>query len=177
MGVPMTTEEFRALLSGFRSEWFKFEAQPVYAITVERAAVERFMRDGTLLPPGEFAWWQEWLALVAEHTRNGRTVQRVRILDDPPTGYQRYLLAVSHWHTAAGERIRYISRARARKIGMPLDCDWSLFDGAKVAITRFTPEGEVSARELITGAAVSAYCSLRDVALRYAIPARDIAAA
>ena len=178
MGTPLTDAGFAELLSGFRESWFKFECQPAYVIGAEREALERYLEDGTLLPPARLPWWQEWLMRAAARTRAGRVMQRVRVLDDPPTAYQRYLLAVGHWHEAAGERITYMLRGRARRIGLLLDHDWSLFDDETVAATWFTPAGELEGRELITGAeAVQRYRALRDLALRHASPARDIAAA
>lgn len=178
MGVPITTEEFGNLLSGFQRSWFKFETQRAYALTDERVPVQRFLRDGELLPPDQFQWWREWLDLMAEHARNGRVVQRVRVLDEPPTPYQRYLLAISHWHTEAGERIGYITRSRAQQIGVIDRHDWSLFDNAKVVTTSFTPAGGMTGRRLITGPSlVDPYRRLRDLLLQHATPARDIAAA
>lgn len=178
MGTPITTDQFSELLSGFQQSWFKFETQRAYALTDERVPVQRFLRDGDLLPPTQFPWWQEWLDLMAEHARNGRIVQRVRVLDEPPTPYQRYLLAISHWHTEAGERIGYITRSRAQQIGMIDRRDWSLFDDATVVATSFTPDGGMTGRELITEPpVVDHYRQLRDLLLRHASTAEDIAAA
>lgn len=178
MGTPLTHAGFADLLSGFRESWFKFECQPAYVIGAEREAFGRFEQDGTLLPPSAFGWWRNWLDGVAQQARAGKVIQRVRVLDEPPTAYQRYLLAVSHWHQEAGENLGYLPRSRAVRLGLPMEDDWSLFDGTKVAVTRFTSAGLVAERELITDpAAVSRYSTWRDLALWQATRAEDIAAA
>lgn len=178
MGAAITAQKFGDLLAGFRASWFKFECQPAYAISAERVPLQRYLDTGELMPPGEFGWWQDWLDLMASHARHGRTVERVRVLAEPPTAYQRYLMAVSHWHAQAGERISYLPVSVAVRLRLPLADDWSLFDGTTVAVTRFTAAREVESRELITDPAeVARYCALRDLALRAASPARDIAAA
>lgn len=176
--AALTDAGFAELLAGFRESWFKFECQPVYAITAEAVPLRRFTEDGVLLPPGEFGWWQGWLDQVAAHARAGRSMQRVRVVDEPPTAYQRYLLAVSHWHTGAGERIACLPRSVAARLNLPADHDWSLFDDTKVAVTEFTPEHAVAGRDLITDPiAVRQYRAWRDLALRHASPAKAIAAA
>lgn len=178
MGMPLTDAGFAELLAGFRESWFKFECQPAYTIGAEREALDRYLADGTVLPPGAFGWWQEWLDRMAEHASQGHVIHRVRVLDDPPTDYQRYLLAIDHWHADAGDHAFYLLRRAAVRLGLPLDHDWSLFDDTTVAVTRFSPAGEVASRELITEpVAVRRYRALRAVAFRCAVPAQDIAAA
>jgi hypothetical protein len=179
MATVLTDAGFADLLANFRESWFKLEAQPAYAIGAEREALERFQEDGTLLPPSEFGWWQDWLAGVRKHVRDGKVIQRVRVLDEPPTPYQRYLLAVDHWHTEAGEQIAYMSRKTAVRVGLRLvRHDWHLFDDTKAAVTWFTAEGKVDRRELVTDPmAVFRMRVMRRIALRLAHPAAEIAAA
>lgn len=177
--TSLTDTGFADLLAGFRRSWFKFEAQKSYAITAERVPLQRFLDDGTLLPPSEFGWWQDWLSLIAGHVTQGKAIERVRVLADPPTDYQRWLLAVDHWHAQAGERISYMTHRTAVRIGLPLaGHDWHLFDDTTVAVTWFTPSGEVDRRELVTDPMAVQRCrTMRRIALRNARPAVDIAAA
>jgi hypothetical protein len=179
MGTPITSEQFRNLLAGFQQSWFKFECQPVYAMSEERVPVYRFLRDGTVLPPARFPWWQEWLNLMTDHAQAGHMIQRVLVFEEPPTPYQRYLLAVTRWHEEAGEQITYLPRSAALAVALPLGRkDWHLFDDTTAVTVRFTPEGGLAERLLTTDPdTVEHYRALRDLALRHAAPARDVAAA
>jgi hypothetical protein len=176
--TPIDSEQFRELLGGFQQSWFKFECQPVYAMSEERVPMYRFLRTGEVLPPSRFPWWQEWLNLMTDHAQAGHVIQRVRVLAEPPTDYQRYLLAITRWHVEAGERITYLPRSAAERAGLPLVKDWHLFDDFTVVLTQFTPGGGLLSRLLTTDAdTVGHYRVLRDIALELAAPAEAIAAA
>jgi hypothetical protein len=41
----------------------------------------------------------------------------VRVVETPPTDYQRWMRWMDRWNRAAGEDIKYLSRANARKAG------------------------------------------------------------
>jgi len=178
MGTPVSGEDFRRLLDGFEASWFKMETQPAYAIGAERDMLDRFLSDGELPPPSAVGWWQDWLSFVSRHTAAGRVIQRVRVLDEPPTAYQRFLLAGSHWHEEAGEQVTYLRRGTAGRLGLLQGFDWSLFDNSTVVVARFTAAGQVAGHELITEPeAIAHYRAMRDVALRHSAPAAAIAAA
>lgn len=146
-------EELGTLLRGFSSTAFRLEAQPSYAVTEEREALEQFSR-GDPQPPSEYGWWQEWLDLVAWHTAHGRTMQRVRVTSEPPTTYQRWLAWGDRWNAKAGERISLVPRSRAVLATLPLDADWWLFDDERVVVMRFSDSGELARTTLITDPAV-----------------------
>jgi hypothetical protein len=178
MRKPITQARSAKLLAGFKRSAFHWEAQSGYKIAAEAVPLAHFLETGELLPPSQFGWWQEWLNSVAAHDRHGRTVQRVRVLSEPPTPYQRYLLAIGHWHAGYGDHAFYIPRSRAVTAGLPLTHDWWLLDSSRVILASFTPEGEVAGKEVITGEnAVRPYLHWRNLALLHASAAEDIAAA
>ena len=53
---------------------------------------------------------------------------RVRVLADPPTDYQRWMLWADPWYAEAGEDIRYLPRSARRTSRLALDHDWWLLD-------------------------------------------------
>ena len=115
---------------------------------------------------------------MSRFTHEGKTVSRVRVLDEPPTDYQRWLLWADPWHAAAGEDIRYIPRSRAVRVGLPLAHDWWLLDDTRVITMRFTPDGEVDGKMLITDPElVAKYRAWHSIAVRNAIPAESVTAA
>jgi hypothetical protein len=165
------------LLRSFRYQAFRFETQRTYALTYERADFGRFLA-GSPVPPPELDWWRPWLEEISRLTAEGRRVSRVRVLDEPPTDYQRWELWAAPWHSRAGERIAYMSRNRAREIGLPLDRDWWLLDNDRLIIMRFTDTGEIASRRLVTDpATILPYREWRDLAVLKATPAEEIAAA
>jgi hypothetical protein len=176
MSTPVSEEEFGRLLATFRRSAFHLETRPSYAMSYERADFELFLA-GTPRPPSEVDWWKPWLDQITELDRQGKHVRRVRVLAEPPTDYQRWLIWADPWHAEAGEDIRYMPRSKAERIGLPLSHDWWLLDDERVIVTWFTDDGEIREKFLITDPVpVAAYRIWRDVAARDATPAEQIAA-
>lgn len=180
MASPDADEDLRwsdDLLRLFNHDAWRFETQRTYALTYEAADFARFLA-GTPVPPDQLDWWRPWLEEIASLAAAGKTVGRVRVVDEPPTDYQRWEMWAAPWHSRAGERIGYMPRSRAVEVGLPLDHDWWLLDDERVIAMWFTSDGEISGRELITEpGAVARYCAWRDLAVRNATPAEQITAA
>ena len=165
------------LLRSFRRSAFRLETRPVYALTYERADFGQFLA-GTPAPPPELDWWRPWLEEIAQLTAEGKTVSRVRVVDEPPTDYQRWEMWAARWHSRAGERIGYMPRSQAVRIDLPQTHDWWLLDDERVITMWFTSTGEVSDRQLRTEPdAVARFCAGRDLAVRNATSAEESAAA
>ena len=119
--------------------------------------------------------WQTWLDEMKELTSQGKKISRVRIVDDPPTGYQRWAMWTTRWHLEAGEDIRYLLRATARTLGIPAG-DWWLFDDTSLVLMTFTSDGQPDGRTLVTDpAVVRKHHTWRALATRHAITAETIA--
>jgi len=173
----ITEKEFDRELATFRRDAFRLETLAAYALGYERADFERYLA-GDPVPPPEAGWWRPWLDQVSRLTASGKSISRVRVLDEPPTGYQRWMLWAAPWHAEAGERMDYIPRSRAAAIGLPLENDWWLLDGERLIVMRFSGTGEIAGKTLITGPGpAAAYGAWRDLAVRNATPAAELAAA
>lgn len=153
---------------------FRLEAQVSNVIGQEQEDFQRFLA-GSPVPPPECAWLRPWLDRLAKWMGEGKTLTRVRVLAEPPTDYQRWLLWGTPWMTRAGEDIRYMRRATVTRIGLSLEDFW-LLDSERVIVFRFTPKGEITGRELITDReAVASYRQVRDIALANSQAAETIA--
>jgi hypothetical protein len=173
----ITEEEFLEVVRGFRSSAFHFEEQRTYAIASEREDFERFIA-GNPLPPPNSALWQPWLERVGRLKAEGKSIGRVRILEEPPTDYQRWLLWATPWAAAAGEDIRYMPRSRAEHIGLPLGHDWWLLDDERVLLTYFTFAGSIREKILTDKPGdVARYRIWRDLAIAHSEHAEQVAAA
>lgn len=177
MVAVITEEEFGRHLSSFSHSAFRFEAQDAYALDYEQTDFERFLA-GRPAPPPEITWWRDWLGLVAAHTRQGKTVRRVRLLAEPPTSYQRWMLWASPWYAEAQEEILCMPRSRAASLRLPLEVDWWLLDDERLILMYFGSAGEISGKLMITEPGIVArYSEWRDLAVRNASPAGKISAA
>jgi hypothetical protein len=171
----LSDAEFGEMLSSFSSTARRLEAQPEYAVSEERDALKRFAA-GSPLPPSEYDWWQEWLDVIRDLTGQGRRVERVRVLSEPPSVYQQWECWGDKWHIDAGERISYLPRSKALAIGLPLQ-DWWLLDSARLIIMRFDSGGALTGRELVTEPqAVEQHRAWWRLAVRDARPAGELAA-
>jgi hypothetical protein len=173
----ISEDEFDDLLRSFGRTAFHFEAQSTYRLTYEQADFDLFLA-GTPRDPADIDWWRPWLERVATFAEQGKRISRVRLLAEPPSDYQRWELWADPFHDAAGEDIRYMPRSHAGALGLPLDNDWWLLDDERVIVTQFTATGEIACKYLSTRPlTVASYRAWRDLAVRNATPAEEIAAA
>ncbi|WP_381562916.1 DUF6879 family protein [Streptomyces eurythermus] len=116
-----------------------------------------------------------WLENVAEQTAAGKRFERVRLVDDPPTEGQQFLLASAPGNVAAGEDIRNLTRAQAEQLRLP-DNDFWLFDSKLVARFAFA-EDDTTLGVYVTEdpAEVLAACQARDAAWHHAVPTQEFA--
>jgi hypothetical protein len=134
--------EFWEQLSGYRETAWRWEAQPVYAIDAEQDLIDAW-RSGRPADPLTDEYLGPWMRQVAEQTATGRQIGRVRVMEEPPTEYQRWELWLDRWNVAAGEQIDYLTRSQAASLGpSPFgDADWWFFDTRRVMIMHFDAAG------------------------------------
>jgi len=177
MTTRLTPTDFNEAFRYFRRTAFRLEARPVYQVDAEQQAYDDYRR-GELRPADHYDFYARWLAKVKATTAAGRRVDRVRILEDPPTTYQRFELHMARWNIAAGETLRTITRDHATEVGLPTHRDWWLFDDEAVALMRFAPDGTPQGGEILTDpTTVSRYCTWRDLAVHHSTPYQACAAA
>ncbi|WP_046506907.1 DUF6879 family protein [Streptomyces odonnellii] len=117
-----------------------------------------------------------WHAMVRRAAEAGKRFERVRLVDDPPTDGQRFLLASGLGNVEAGEDIRNLYRADAVRHGLP-DYDFWLFDSRTVVKFDFNPDGETQGVHVIEDPAeVVRACQVRDAAWHFAIATADFQA-
>ncbi|GIG62331.1 hypothetical protein Lfu02_67030 [Longispora fulva] len=154
----------------FQHTAFRLEVQPVYLVDSEQALVARFL-GGDLTPPWDTQADKTWFDEIRRVTGEGRRIERVRVQPDPPTDYLRWERWAGQWNIEAGETLNYMTPAKARKIGLPIDYDWWLFDSAVLAKMNFNSDGRLLDIENITDAeTVLRHCQWRDLAVHYGVP-------
>ncbi|MFJ6723382.1 DUF6879 family protein [Streptomyces sp. NPDC091281] len=160
------------LFAEFRHTAWRMETRQGYASDRNSPLWQRFLdgHDVTSEPPNA------WRRNVTEQTSAGKTFARVRLVDEPFTQGQRFLLARAVTNVDAGEDIRYLTRAQTRQLRLP-DYDFWLFDSRLLARFAFDDtDTTLGVHVTEDPAQVLAACQARDAAWHHAVPAAQFGA-
>ncbi|GAA2945867.1 DUF6879 family protein [Streptomyces flavovirens] len=159
------------LFREFRHTAWRLETRTGYGSDRTSAKWARWV-DGQDVAAEPF---DEWRLNVQAATAEGRRFERVRLVDDPPTEGQQFLLATAPSNVTAGEDIRNLSRADARALGLP-DSDFWLFD-SRILMRFVFDEDDTTLGVVISEdpTEVLAACQARDKAWHYATRTADFA--
>jgi hypothetical protein len=163
-------DEFDQLFTRFEHSAWRLETRRRYASDELTGTYAQFTR-------GEPVSWEgadaEWCAERREQVALGKRFERVRIVDDPPTAGQLYLLDNARRNSAVGETILNLWRQDADRLGLPTEDFW-IFDSRLVALLNFDAVDNLANVELITEpAVVLRYAMVRDAALHHAVPYQE----
>lgn len=165
MTVPITADVARHMLATFKRTAWRWEARPAYYEAEEQEHLALYLAGRPVEPP-DMDWYRPWLDGMTRMRADGRTLSRVIVLDEPPTGYQQWRRWASRWAIEAGEQITWIRRSRATELALPASHDFWLLDSERVIALWFAPTGEISRRELITDPeSVNAYLTWQHLAV------------
>jgi len=132
----LTGPAFAELFRGFSRSARRLETRDRYA--GDQALFDRWRR-GELDEPALADKVAAWLEQVRASTAAGGRYERVRVVREPPTDYQRFALATCRASVEAGEDIRYLPRGEAVELALP-DHDFWLFDDERLALLYFTAD-------------------------------------
>ncbi|MFB7580853.1 DUF6879 family protein [Streptomyces hydrogenans] len=154
-------EEFGRLFRNFEYSAWHLETRGRYASDEEDPDFAVFLRTGEA--PMDLG--SEWCRNIMAQTAAGKYVGRVRIVDNPPSPGQRFLLSYARCNAATGEDARALWRAEA-EAALLGDTDFWVFDSRLVAILRFDERDVFHDVEIITEPAeVLRYVQIRDAAV------------
>lgn len=136
----MTPEDFDTLFDTFHSTAVRLESLPAYDVAGYEGSRLTAFRAGQALPVRSVTT-DPWLDRIARTSVAGKVWQRVRVVDEPLTDYERFELAVYPETQAVGEDIRIVARPAADHGGP----DFWLFDGdtreARAVLMRYNEHG------------------------------------
>lgn len=165
-------DEFGRLFETFEHSAWHLETRAGYASDREDPDYAAFVEIGT-------ARWDldsEWCTNIRHQTSQGKYVGRVRVVDNPPTTGQLFLLDYANCNAATGEDVRNLWRKEAEQLRLPAEDFW-IFDSRLVALLNFDDADTLLNVEVITEPAeVLRYCQVRDAAMHRAIPYDQFAA-
>jgi hypothetical protein len=163
-------QEITHLFADFEHSAFRLETRRGYA--TDRAGDRYRSFVGGVDPQPEPD--HPWNVNVRAKTAAGARFSRVRIVDDPPTDGQRFLMATAAGNVAAGEDIRVLPRAEAERMKLP-DFDLWLFDSRVLVRMHIDDTDTTVGVELVEDQAqVLAACRARDAAWQAAAPTADV---
>lgn len=159
------------LFKEFRHTAWRLETRGGYASDRRSEKWQRWQAGEDIAAEPTNAWRKN----VAEQVAAGKRFERVRIVDEPATDGQRFLMASAPSNVAAGEDIRILTRAQAADLRLP-DYDFWLFDSRLLAWFEFDEDDTTVGIYLTEDPAeVLAACQARDAAWHHAVPAADAA--
>ncbi|MBO2448423.1 hypothetical protein J4573_15075 [Actinomadura barringtoniae] len=147
----ITSEAFGRLFDAFSATADRIELRDYYRSDLEDEVVRRFVAG----EPDDMAWSKPWLDMIRARTEEGKLFRRVRVVTVPLSEYQRCgVMRVAPHNIEAGEDIRYLDRAQATDLDLPV-FDYWLFDvgtsAARAAKLLFDDRGSFLGAEIITG--------------------------
>ncbi len=167
--ASLTDEEFEGLLTGFAREAVHLETRDAYGTEVELPRLAKWAAG----EPEDHEWLQDWCATLRGHRQAGRSVQRVRVVSEPLSDYQRWSYGVAQPMVDAGEDIRWVPRRLVSDIAFPGN-DFYLFDDRLVVFLHYAGNGTGVGKTPSTDPGHLRLCrSAFDAAWKLAIPHRD----
>lgn len=155
----------------FRHTAWRLETRRGYASDRRSPKWPRFLAGEDIARDPDNSWREN----VRVQTAQGKRFERVRLVDEPPTQGQEFLLASAPSNIAAGEDIRYLTRTQAKELRLP-DYDFWLFDSKILARFAFDDE-DTTLGVYVTEdpAEVLAACQARDAAWHHAVHIEEFA--
>ena len=171
-GTTLTEGGFGEALASYEHTAFRLELQPAYAEPAEAELVASFLAGHPADPIATVPGLRDWFDQVARQAGEGKRMERVRVHDEPPTGYQQFERWLERWNIAAGETMRYLTRRQAYDIGLLPAAgpwDWWLLDSTRLVIMEFDADGHRIRNTLTTDPeVVLKACMWRDLAVHHA---------
>jgi hypothetical protein len=168
----ISPEEFGELFHTFKHSAWHLETRRGYASDREDLGFDEFLKTGEA--PMDLD--SDWCTNIRQQTDSGKYVGRVRLVDDPPTEGQLFLLSYARCNAATGEDVRNAWREAATGAHI-LDEDFWIFDSRLVVVLHFDDQDGLGDLEVITEpAAVLGYCQVREAATHVSQPYYEFAA-
>lgn len=163
------TDDFDALFDTFTHSAYRLETLPAYAIPREDASYRAFL-DGTARPERSVRT-SSWMRRIAITTAAGKVWTRTRVLDTPPTDYQRFQMPAYLESQTVGDRTSLVDRGIVGDLGPDF---WSFDHGtdhARVAVMRYGADGEFEGFDLVTDHdRIAEFAERRRLAEAHAVP-------
>lgn len=157
-------DEFVELVTSFKRSAWRWECQGTY-YEQDEAEPFRLWKEGR--PDNSFM--DEWFAITSRWRSEGKIWERVRMVTDPPTEYLQWMFEIADLAVDAGDNIRWLGEADARRLGAPT-YDYYLLDDDVFVILEFGEGGVAGAEVVDNDEAVDGARQWREIAWASATP-------
>ncbi len=140
----VSSSDLRELCLGIKKSFVHLETRDAYGTEVELPHLAKW-RQGE---PDDYAWLSWWLEMLRGHRLKGRTCRRARVVSEPVSDYQRWVLSHVELFIEAGEDIRYIPRPWLTTVSLPGSGDFYVFDDELVLFLHYAGNGINSSYEV-----------------------------
>ncbi|MPZ83104.1 MAG: hypothetical protein GEV28_23010 [Actinophytocola sp.] len=149
----ITYEELTDLINSFQRQALHLEMRDSYGTAAELLHLAKWEAG----EPDDTDWLQPWFDRVRAATEAGKVIRRARIVSEPVSDYQKWVLKDSHLFVEAGEDIRWIPRSRVSTVALPGNDFW-LFDDQVVIFLIFAGSGSIVGRQKVTDPTIVELC-------------------
>jgi len=146
-------EELTDFINSFQREALHLEMRDAYGTAAELPHLAKWEAG----EPDNTEWLQPWFDRVRAASQAGKVFRRARVVSEPVSDYQKWVLKDSHLFVEAGEDIRWIPRSRVSTLAVPGNDFW-LFDDEVLVFLIFAGNGLVVDRQKTTDPAVIELC-------------------
>ncbi|MDH6109503.1 hypothetical protein P3T36_000274 [Kitasatospora sp. MAP12-15] len=153
------------LFEEFEHTAWRLESQPSYEADERTETYAQWLRGESWPDESDDPWYAQRRALID----TGRRIERVRLVSQPATDGERYLLARAPLTLAVGEDIRYLWRPNAERLSLPRIDVW-IFDSRFGALFHYDGSRQLGIELIEDPARVLGFCQVRDAAWHHAIP-------
>jgi hypothetical protein len=161
----MTDDEFHKLFDTFKYSAYRLETLPQYLVDEERDDYAAFLA-GKPPPPDNLA---EWLSLIKDAKRDGKTVTRVHIFPKQLTPYLRFEIETGYkFSVPAGEDVRII--VDPSEVPPGAKRDFWFFDDKIAVLMKYTKGGRYLGAEMAPHDRLDELRRARDWSLEHGIP-------
>lgn len=151
----VSREELAQLCREITRSFVHLETRDTYGTDTEQPHWRKW-RNGE---SDDYAWLTWWLDMLREHRAAGRRCRRLRIVSEPLSDYQRWVLSFTHLFVDAGEETRYLLRARLTTVALPGSGDYYVFDDTTALFLHYAGDGTNTSFELVEDGDVVRFCA------------------
>lgn len=156
-------------LASFQREALHLEMRDAYGTAVELPHLRKWL-DGE---PDDTEWLQDWFNTLRTGTAAGKVFRRARIVSEPVSEYQQWVLKDTHLYIDAGEDIRWVPRRLVSTVPLPGNDFW-MFDRELIVFLSFGGNGLVMDYLATTDPEAIGFCLSAFYAVwKLSIPNRD----
>lgn len=134
---PASEEDLESLCRAIKKSFVHLETRDAYGTETEQPHMAKWRRG----EPDDLAWCGDWFEMLRGHRAAGRTCRRARVVSEPVSEYQRWILSHVEAFVEAGEDVAYVPRPRLANVLLPGSGDFYLFDDELVLFLHYAGGG------------------------------------